>query len=149
LRIKTVFKFSAFICIFAVLSACSEKNFSFSNGASSALSDYQGQWLLINYWAVWCKPCVEEIPELNRINEQENITVLGYNFDKQSGESLAKQVMKLSIKFSNLSQDPAILFDQVKPSVLPATMVINPEGMFQEWLLGPQTQESIQQVLLK
>jgi len=131
------------------MSACSQKDFSFSDGASSALSDYQGQWLLVNYWAVWCKPCVEEIPELNRVNEQGNITVLGYNFDKQPGVSLENQVMKLGIEFQNLSQDPSELFDQAKPNVLPATMVINPHGKFQEWLLGPQTQESIQELLLK
>ena len=149
MRIKTVFKFSALFCVYVVLSACSQKDFSFSDGGSSTLSDYQGQWLLINYWAVWCKPCVEEIPELNWINSQENITVLGYNFDKQTGLALAKQVTKLAIEFPNLSQDPAVLFDQAKPSALPATMVINPQGEFQAWLLGPQTQESIQKVLME
>ena len=149
MRIKTVFKFSALIFAFVTLSACSQQNFTFSDGTSSTLSDYRGQWLLINYWAVWCKPCIEEIPELNWINEQENITVLGYNFDNQSGAALTKQVMKLAIEFPNLSQDPAVLFDQVKPSVLPATMVINPQGEFQSWLLGPQTRESVNSALLK
>ena len=87
--------------------------------------------------------------QLSLINEQENITVLGYNFDKQSGAALTQQVTKLAIEFPNLSQDPAVLFDQAKPSALPATMVINPQGEFKTWLLGPQTQESIRQVLLK
>ena len=34
------------------------------NGVSHSLSDYRGKWVVVNYWATWCPPCLEEIPEL-------------------------------------------------------------------------------------
>ncbi|MGN7614599.1 TlpA disulfide reductase family protein [Magnetococcales bacterium HHB-1] len=33
-------------------------------GKTHKLSDYQGRWVLVNYWATWCPPCMEELPEL-------------------------------------------------------------------------------------
>ena len=40
------------------------------SGAEIALEQFQGKWVFINYWAVWCRPCVAEIPELNQFSEQ-------------------------------------------------------------------------------
>jgi len=44
-------------------------------------ADYRGQWVVINYWAEWCKPCIKEIPELNGLDRREGYRVLGANFD--------------------------------------------------------------------
>lgn len=122
--------------VLAGLLACSETG-------NSKFSAYQGQWLLINYWAVWCKPCIEEIPELNALNAREGVTVLGYNFDRAEGADLDEQVARLKITFELVGSDPAPDFEQPSPKALPATMLISPEGNFVTWLMGPQTQEGI------
>ena len=67
----------------------------------------EGQWRLINYWALWCTPCREEIPELNNIDSAADITVLGVNYDEQKGEALGRQRSEMGITFANLPQDPA------------------------------------------
>lgn len=134
-----------FIVIFLV--GCSEPRFLLTNGDQRNVSSYQGQWLLINYWAVWCKPCVEEIPELNALDEDASIQVLGFNFDRESGVELEKQIVTLGIDFPLISEDPAIIFDQPVPKGLPATMVISPDGQFEYWLMGPQTQASVRKKL--
>lgn len=122
--------------VLAGLLACSESG-------NSKFSAYQGQWLLINYWAVWCKPCIEEIPELNALNAREDVTVLGYNFDRATGAALQEQVAHLKIAFDLIAADPAPGFEQPSPQALPATMLISPEGEFVTWMMGPQTQEGI------
>ena len=39
---------------------------------------YQGRWVVVNYWAKWCKPCIKEIPELNALDSKyEQVAVLG------------------------------------------------------------------------
>jgi len=111
------------------------------------LSEYRGKWLLINYWAVWCKPCREEIPELNRLHEADDIELLAVNFDRQQGEVLTREAKDLGIVFPLLLSDPLPVFAQKPPSGLPATLVIGPDGKFREWLVGPQDEAKVRQVL--
>lgn len=136
---KTVF---SLLCVW-FLTACSDSRVTLSGGDSKSLSEYEGQWLLINYWAAWCKPCLTEIPELNAINLRSDVSVLAYNFDNLDIMALTAQASQFDIQYPSIIADPSALYDQEKPSGLPATMVINPQGEFVEWLYGAQSQESL------
>lgn len=130
------------VCLLLMV-GCSSPELEMTDGAKVPLDHYQGKWLLVNYWAVWCKPCIEEIPELNAVNSLPEIQVLGYNFDRESGARLAEQSRQLDIQFPLLSTNPAALYEQAQPAALPATLVISPEGQFHSWLMGPQTKAGI------
>ncbi len=111
-----------------------------------ALRDLRGQWVVINYWAQWCKPCIEEIPELNTLDsEYPDVTVLGVNYDGATGEELEQQRQQLGVSFASLEQDPAEQLGQSRPMVLPTTFIVNPQGELVETLIGPQTLESLVQ----
>ncbi len=113
-------------------------------GNAALLESLRGQWVVINYWAKWCKPCIEEIPELNALDrEHEDIAVLGVNYDGATGEDLAAQLKELKVGFPTLAEDPAELLGQPRPTVLPTTFIINPEGSLVQALIGPQTLESL------
>ena len=101
-------------------------------------------WTFINYWAEWCKPCIKEIPELNRLHEQAGYTVLGGNYDGLQGEELAAQIEKLGVAFPTLTADPAEDLGTERPQVLPTTIVLAPGGAVHQVLVGPQTLESLQ-----
>ena len=100
------------------------------------------QWNVVNYWAIWCKPCREEIPELNQLNQIENVVVLGVNFDGKVGEALISDAVDLGITF-DIIDDPAAYLNISRPPVLPTTLVLSPEGTLVATLVGPQTAESI------
>ena len=113
------------------------------SGCSSEPTDIvPNQWSVINYWAIWCKPCREEIPELNQLNQIENVVVLGVNFDGKVGEALISDAGDLGIAF-DIIDDPAAYLNISRPSVLPTTLVLSPEGTLVATLVGPQTAESI------
>ena len=108
------------------------------------LADYRGRWLVINYWAEWCKPCIKEIPELNALDTRyPQVAVLGVNFDGVTGEALRLQIDTLGIAFPVLEQDPSGVLGVPLPSVLPATFILDPDGKLVHSLVGPQTLESL------
>lgn len=55
------------------------------NGVSQMLNQYQGKIIVLNFWATWCPPCREEMPELSALNTefgQKNVVVLGIAIDE-------------------------------------------------------------------
>ena len=66
----------------------------------------EGKLSVINFWAVWCKPCIKEIPELNTLaNKRSDIEVFGINFDGIEGDELQQEITKFDIQYTiaNLS----------------------------------------------
>jgi thiol-disulfide isomerase/thioredoxin len=139
-------RLAAIGCLFATmvaLAGCSKIELDRNEGAPLVWSDLRGQWVLVNYWAEWCKPCLKEIPELNALSQNPSITVLGVNFDGISGAELRQLGVRMAIGFDLLNQDPGPQFGWQTPIALPATLVINPQGELQQVLFGEQTQASI------
>ncbi|WP_068828601.1 TlpA disulfide reductase family protein [Pseudomonas sp. BMS12] len=130
-------------CIAALLLAgCAEDWGLDQHGRKVTAEQLDGQWLLINYWAEWCKPCRTEIPELNRLNQQlhgQGAQVLGVNFDALQGEALSKASDTFSIGFTVLATDPAARLDLPRNDVLPVTYIIGADGRLRERLVGEQT----------
>ena len=116
----------------------------------SGLETLRGRWGVINYWAQWCKPCIKEIPELNELARRHpDVALVGVNYDGATGEELARQLEILGVAFPTLAEDPSAALGIPRPSVLPTTLIINPEGELVQTLLGPQTLESLAQAIGK
>lgn len=124
------------------LAGCGERQ-----GPLDPIGEHLGDWVLVNYWAEWCKPCIREVPELNSLDSEEGITVLGVNYDGVTGDALAAQLEALDIAFSQLPADPAAELGIDRPQVLPTTVVIDPDGRRVATLVGPQTAESLREAM--
>jgi thiol-disulfide isomerase/thioredoxin len=120
-----------------------------SKGERFDLKNSDHEWILINYWAEWCKPCIEEIPELNALHQESNILVIGINFDKLKGEKLEEQINKLKVEFPVALNDLSQIYGYPYPSVLPTTVVLNKNRQVSEILIGPQTKEDILKIIAK
>ena len=143
------------IGVLSILLAClslvgcsSEPSFRVADGSSIRFSDLHGEWVVLNYWAEWCAPCREEIPELNKLRQQGSqrgveIRVLGVNYDGLEGADLNAVMQRMEIEFPVLVDDPRENFRIGRAEVLPMTVVIDPKGTVQAVLAGPQTAESL------
>lgn len=131
------------------LAGCSsESSFRVADGTSMRFSDLHGEWVVLNYWAEWCAPCREEIPELNQLREQGiqqgiEIRVFGVNYDGLEGSDLDGVIQRMVVEFPVLVDDPRENFGIPRAEVLPMTVVIDPSGGVKAVLSGPQTAESL------
>jgi len=130
-----------------LLASCSRVDFGYADGTSGRFTDWSGRWVVINYWAEWCAPCRYEIPELNELaaDAPADVLVVGVNYDGLVGEDLAQLIERMDIEFTVMLVDPRTHFAYDRPSVLPTTVLIDPDGRVKETLVGPQTRDALAQ----
>ncbi|WP_193161134.1 TlpA family protein disulfide reductase [Microbulbifer hainanensis] len=135
---------AAFLWLAVAISGC-EQGGDGLTGIDGQRIDTEGKVLLVNYWAEWCKPCRKEIPELNHFDSaNDNVRVIGINFDQLPAEKTATQAQKMDIRFPILAEEPAARWNQPRPTVLPTTFVIDRDGKWRKTLVGPQTEASLE-----
>ncbi|WP_376695855.1 TlpA family protein disulfide reductase [Wenzhouxiangella sp. EGI_FJ10305] len=115
------------------------------DGQTQRLSDHRGQWVVVNYWATWCKPCRKEIPDLSEMHDsREDITVLGLAFEDTDPADFEQFLDSYPASYPILLVDvydpPA---DLGPPRVLPTTHLIDGDGVMVETWLGPVTSDMI------
>ena len=146
---KNKIYFSIFTLLF--LFACSKPDYELFEGPKGNKSDFLGKWLVVNYWSDWCPPCIKEMPELESFYNQNGnkVLVLAYNFDRLEGSDLKEQILRFKVNVPSILNDPGLLFGWNTPPSLPATYIINPEGILVETLIGPQTKDSLEAIIKK
>ncbi len=140
------------LVIFAsvVLVSCSKQADTMdSHGKPISLASYQGKWVVINYWATWCKPCVKELPDLNALytEQKDKVMVLGVNYDKMENAEINQFAKKLGVTFPMLREFPIQKYGVKDITGLPTTFIFNPKGKLVDTLHGPQTQASLEKAM--
>jgi len=114
-----------------------------TNGRIHTLSQYAGKWVVVNYWATFCAPCITEIPQLARFHERHkgrDAVVVGVDFEDISPGWLKDFMDSVSMTYPVLRSDPS---RQVTPFgeivVLPTTFIISPAGELVAQHAGPLT----------
>jgi len=135
--------FSKFIFfIFLALVSCSKPDAYDSQGNPISLKQYQGKWIIINYWASWCGPCLEEMPTLNKLYHEypNQLIILGVSFDGLNAEKINESAKKLHVDYPLLSSFPLNKLGVAEVPILPTSFIVNPEGKFIKMLTGPQNE---------
>ncbi len=117
------------------------------DGKPHSLSDYRGQWVLVNYWATWCPPCLEELPELEIFHSasEGKAVVLGVNMETITEPQLRAFVDRQFLSFPILraSDNPA-QHELVGPvDGLPTSYLVAPDGEVVARQVGQITAESL------
>ncbi len=146
---------TAFVFLLAVFSlptwASSEFTLTDLDGNTHRLSDYRGKWVVVNYWATWCPPCLQEIPELVQFHERHkdsDAVVLGINMESIEPELLRGFVEDNFVNYPVLQggHDPQGVGNI--PG-LPTTYLVGPDGKPVARQVGAITAESIERFIDK
>lgn len=141
------FKIIPLLCIF-ILFGCQKNDIEVFNGKNTSFEQLKGQWVVLNYWADWCAPCIKELPELFEFAEENpDVLVYVYNFDDLDSEDLAPVAKRFNLKLPSLITNPRDIWGIGTPPAVPATFFIDPNGQIIESLFRPQTKDSLNEIL--
>jgi thiol-disulfide isomerase/thioredoxin len=118
-------------------------------GGEVRLSDFRGEWVVVNYWATWCAPCRKEIPDLSKLHEERSdVTVLGLAFEELDDSDFYAFLEDYDVSYPILKVDvyaPPKPFGA--PMALPTTIILDKQGRAVKAFLGPVTREAIEQYI--
>ena len=134
-------RFSAVLSLLLLLLSLSVQAHGFtltdSAGKKLALSAYKGKWVLINFWATWCPPCLKEIPDLVSLYEsRKDVMVIGIAMDYRDPETVMKYADSLSISYPVVFGDKKIAAQIGPVSMLPTTYLFDPDGKPAAYKIG-------------
>ena len=127
-----------------VLTGCQKFDIDVYNGPDTSLENLKGKWVVINYWADWCPPCLKEMPELvNFANANPDINVYAFNYDELEITELKPQLKKFGVDIPSIISHPRDIWGIKTPQTIPATYFINTDGELVLSLFKPQTEETL------
>jgi peroxiredoxin len=121
-------------------------------GINQALSQYKGKVLVVNFWATWCPPCREEMPELSELHteyQSKNVVVLGVAIDDMDLVKAFQQATPVQYPLLVAEDDGMLLANQLgnDKGVLPYTLIIDQRGMVVQTYFGRVTKSQMTSAL--
>ena len=117
------------------------------DGATFDLAEQRGKWVIVNYWATWCSPCLKEMPELSALDAmREHIVVIGLAYEDTTPEAMRAFLQEHPVVYPVALLDvynPPADFDT--PRGLPLTYLIDPEGKVARKYTGPVTARMLEE----
>jgi peroxiredoxin len=110
------------------------------DGKKVSLSDYKGMVVLVNIWATWCSPCVEEMPSMEKLYRKfkgENFEILAVSIDEPGLKAVAPFMKKSNLTFPALIDSEGAIKAVYGITGIPESFIIDQQGILLKKIVGP------------
>jgi thiol-disulfide isomerase/thioredoxin len=119
-----------------------------AEGKSHSLAGYHGKWLIVNFWATWCPPCLEEIPDLVAIKEaRKDVEVIGIAMEFQDAKQVVQFADGMFVNYPIVLGDRKVSESIGRVDGLPTTFIYDPQGKLAERHVGKITRKQIERII--
>ncbi len=111
------------------------------DGKMSSLSDYRGKVVLVNIWATWCPPCVEEMPSMEKLYQKlkdKDFEILAVSIDSLGVNAVAPFMKKHKLTFPALIDSSGTIRTTYRTTGIPESFIIDKNGILIEKIVGPR-----------
>ncbi|MGA7439623.1 MAG: TlpA disulfide reductase family protein [Luteibacter sp.] len=121
------------------------------DGKPFDLAAQRGKWVIVNYWATWCVPCIKEMPDISAfVKSRKDVVAIGLAFEDTDAKDISAFVAKHPVVYPIAQVDvtaPPKDFDS--PKGLPTTYLIAPDGHVAKRFIGPVDAAKLNEAIAK
>jgi thiol-disulfide isomerase/thioredoxin len=133
------------LAIFCTAVAATDFSFRDIAGTQHNLADYRGKWVLVNFWATWCPPCRQEIPDLIALHdEHKNLVVIGIAMDYDNPKQVIDFARGYNVSYPVVLGNESIAAQIGRVDGLPMTYMYNPQGKVVASKAGILTKKTVE-----
>jgi len=111
------------------------------DGKMVSLTDYKDKVVLLNIWATWCPPCVEEMPSMDKLHQElkdESFEILAVSIDVSGAMEVLPFMKKHKLSFPALTDSKGDIQSSYQTTGVPESFIIDKDGVIVEKVIGPR-----------